>query len=154
MGGRGECQRCSLTQPATETIVTSEQLKAFITTFEAAVNSGRDADADALFTPHFLDHDPWPGHTPDVAGFKAGLAELRQGFPDLSASVLRTVSEGDFITVQFRLSGTQLGEFMGAPASGKTFSIAAIDINRISDGRIAEHWGVIDAAGMMEQLGA
>lgn len=51
------------------------------------------------------------------------------------------------------ISGSQLGEFMGAPATGKTFSIEAIDIVRMTDGRIAEHWGVMDAAGMAGQLG-
>ena len=68
-------------------------------------------------------------------------------------SVERTVIQGDLVAVHFTISGTQLGEFMGTPASSKTFEIEAMDILRMTDGRIAEHWGVIDEAGMAAQLG-
>ena len=131
------------------------QVQAFVTAFEAALNdpSAGSATVDALFTADMVDHAPWPGHSPDVAGFTAGLAEMRRSFPDLNVAVERTVSQGDLLTVHSRMSGTQLGDFMGAPASGKTFNIEAIDIMRLSDGRIAEHWGVMDAASLAGQLG-
>ena len=70
-----------------------------------------------------------------MSGFKAGLAEMRTSFPDLNVKVERVIAEGDFLAVQFRISGTQLGAFMGAAPTGKTFNIAAIDINRLSDGK-------------------
>ena len=70
-----------------------------------------------------------------MSGFKAGLAEMRTSFPDLNVKVERVIAEGDFLAVQFRISGTQLGAFMGAAPTGKTFNIAAIDINRLSDGQ-------------------
>jgi steroid delta-isomerase-like uncharacterized protein len=132
--------------------MTDDQIKAFVTHFETAMNTGRPEAADSLFAPGFTDHDPWPGHPADGAGFKAGLAEMRSSFPDLNVKVEQVIAQGDHIAVRFRISGTQLGAFMGAPPSGNTFSVAAIDIHRISDGRIAEHWGVIDAAAMMSQL--
>jgi steroid delta-isomerase-like uncharacterized protein len=132
--------------------MTGDQITTFITSFETTMNGGQAGAVDQFLAPGFIDHDPWPGHTPDAAGFKAGLAEMRMSFPDLNVKVDRVVAQGDYLAVQFRISGTQLGSFMGAPASGKTFSINAIDINRVSDGRIAEHWGVVDAAGMMAQL--
>ena len=133
--------------------MSNDQVQTFIGIFESSVNKGDPSAADALFAPNFVDHPPWPGHTPDLAGFKAGLAEMRQSFPDLNVRVERTVAQGDLLTVHFRISGTQLGSFMGAPASGKTFNVEMIDINRLSDGRIAEHWGVMDVASMMAQLG-
>jgi predicted ester cyclase len=49
--------------------------------------------------------------------------------------------------------GTQIGEFMGSATSGRTFDVDAIDIVRMQDGRIVEHWGVIDEAGMARRLG-
>ena len=52
-----------------------------------------------------------------------------------------------------RMSGSQLDPFMGKPATGKTFNIEAVDIVRMSKGRIVEHWGVIDTAAMAAQLG-
>ena len=78
---------------------------------------------------------------------------MRTGFPDLTVAVERVITQDDLVVGHQKMSGTHLGEFMGAPASGKTFNIEAIDIVRMKDGRIVEHWGVLDAAGMAEQLG-
>jgi steroid delta-isomerase-like uncharacterized protein len=128
----------------------AERYAALVTT---VFNQGNLDSAAQYFAPSFIDHAPWPGHPADVEGFKAGLAELRQSFPDLHVSVARTIAQGDLLAVQFRLSGSHLGPFMGAPATGKTFSIEAIDIVRMEDGRIAEHWGLIDTAALAAQLG-
>lgn len=118
------------------------------------VNNGGDTDAtDKYFAAKFIDHDPFPGQSADVAGFKAGLADMRKSFPDLRMTLQRTIAQGDLVVAHVLVSGSQLGEFMGAPASGKTFSVGLIDIVRMKDGRIAEHWGVMDAAAMAGQLG-
>jgi predicted ester cyclase len=50
-------------------------------------------------------------------------------------------------------TGTQKGEFMGIPPTGKSISINVIDIIRIADGQAVEHWGVMDQMAMMQQLG-
>jgi predicted ester cyclase len=42
---------------------------------------------------------------------------------------------------------------MGMPATGKRAEVEGIDIVRMVNGMQAEHWGVFDAAGMMQQLG-
>jgi predicted ester cyclase len=52
------------------------------------------------------------------------------------------------------MSGTQRGEFMGTPPSGKRFEVTGFDLLRIREGQVAEHWGVMDAMKMMQQLGA
>lgn len=122
--------------------------------FVQTVLSGGDIDAsDRYVEPKLIDHAPWPGHPATLAGFKAGVTQLRSSFPDLRVSVERTVAQDDMVVGHLKMSGTQLGQFMGAPASGKTFGIEAIEIVRMRDGRIAEHWGLIDEAGIARQLG-
>ena len=138
---------------AGEATMNETNIKTLANAFETSINKNDMVMAEAMFTPDFVDHSPFRGQTPDFAGFKAGFAGMRLSFPDLNVKVERTVAQGDMLTWQIKLSGTQLGSFMGAPASNKTFSIAAIDILRVKDGKIAEHWGVFDAAGMMGQLG-
>ena len=65
------------------------------------------------------------------------------------------VAEGDRVVVRSMLSGTQQGEFMGIAATGKPVSVQMIDIVRFdSAGKVVEHWGVMDQATMMQQLGA
>ncbi|MBI2717157.1 MAG: ester cyclase [Rhizobiales bacterium] len=127
--------------------------KSFRQLADLVFNRGEIDAADRFFAAGFVDHAPWPGFSPDVAGFKAGLADIRKSFPDLRMTIQRTVAEGDLFAIQSTLSGSQLGEFMGQKASGKTFSVEAIDIVRMADGRIAEHWGLIDTATMAGQLG-
>jgi steroid delta-isomerase-like uncharacterized protein len=128
-------------------------VNSYVQTFEAAMNSGDPAAGRRLFAPGFVDHAPWPGQSPDAAGFEAGMAEMLAAFPDINVKVERTVTEDDYMTVHFIMSGTQLGPFMGAPASGKTFRAEVVDILRFVDGQVIEHWGVMDAAAMAEQLG-
>lgn len=50
-------------------------------------------------------------------------------------------------------SGTQTGEFMGIPSTGKHFAVGVFDVMRIEDGKFVEHWGQMDSMGMMQQLG-
>ena len=53
-----------------------------------------------------------------------------------------------------RATGTNQGEFMDMPATGKSMDVQLIDIMRFGDdGLVHEHWGVVDALAMMQQLG-
>lgn len=120
---------------------------------QEVMNRGNVAAADTYVDAAFVDHAPWPGQPGTLAGFKAGLAEFRTAFPDLKVDLERAVVEGDLVVGHLTFSGTQLGPFMGAPASGKTFRIEAVDIIKLRDGKMVEHWGVMDAAGLVTQLG-
>ena len=121
--------------------------------FRDVATGGNVAAADDYMDPAAVDHAPWPGHPANRDGFKAGLSEMRTSFPDLAITVERMITEDDLVVAHTTMSGTHLGEFMGIAGSGKTFNVEAIDILRMKDGKIAEHWGVIDEAGMAEQLG-
>lgn len=63
------------------------------------------------------------------------------------------VAEGDRVVVRWTNTGTHVGEFAGIPATGKPFSIVGIDIYRVSEGLLVEHWHVIDQLAMLGQLG-
>ena len=65
------------------------------------------------------------------------------------------IVEGNKVVARVRLTGTHHGEFLGVPATGKRVDVQLIDITRFGeDGLAHEHWGVTDALGMMQQLGA
>ena len=77
------------------------------------------------------------------------------GFPDLRMEPEDLIASGDKVVVRARGTGTNDGPFMGMPATGKRVDVPLIDILRFGDdGLIYEHWGVFDAMGMMQQLGA
>ena len=64
------------------------------------------------------------------------------------------VVEGDLLCFRSTTTGTHEGEFMGVPPTGKRISVPGFDMVRVRDGQVTEHWGLIDAMTLMQQLGA
>jgi predicted ester cyclase len=79
---------------------------------------------------------------------------LRSAFPDFKGTIDDIVAEGDKLVLRWTWSGTQKGEFMGVPPTGKSVSFGVIDIFRIAEGKVVEHWGLMDSMSLMQQLGA
>jgi steroid delta-isomerase-like uncharacterized protein len=108
-----------------------------------------------LVADDMIEHEELP--FPDSPKGKAGVGALFQsmfdGFPDFAMTVDDTIVEGDKLVVRVRATGTHQGEFMGIPATGNRVEVPLIDVHRIRDGKIAEHWGVMDGGVMMQQLG-
>ena len=76
-------------------------------------------------------------------------------FPDLRMHPDDILVSGDKAVARVTVTGTNHGEFMGMPATGRHVEVQAIDIMRFGDdGLVREHWGVVDAMAMMQQLGA
>jgi len=103
----------------------------------------------------FVEHDKVPGFEATKDGVKQMFHMYRAAFPDLRMEPEDVIASGDKVVARVRATGTQQGEFMGMPASGKSVDVELIDIARFGDdGLVREHWGVFDALGMMQQLGA
>jgi predicted ester cyclase len=63
------------------------------------------------------------------------------------------IAEGDKVMTRLSAYGTQTGELLGIPATGKRFKSTAIAIHRIANGKIVEHWSEMDNLGVLQQLG-
>src|SRR5829696_9138759 len=61
--------------------------------------------------------------------------------------------EGDKVATRYALEGTHRGELFGIPPTGQRLSIKSITVERVSEGKIVEHWRNTDELGMMRQLG-
>ncbi len=79
---------------------------------------------------------------------------FRQAFPDFRAEILDQLADGDKVVTRKAFLGTHRGPFMGIPSTGNPVRFELIDIVRVEDGRIVEHWNVVDQMGLMRQLGA
>ncbi len=109
---------------------------------------------DEVLAPGFTDHAPGlPGQPPGRERVKIFAAAVRQAFPDLEIRIDHAVAEGDLVVLHITASGTMQGEFAGMPPSGKHATWNAVHIDRISDGKVVEHWIVQDQLGMLQQLG-
>ena len=136
----------------------AERNKATLQRLYDEVMNGHDVDAaDRLITPDRPDHDAtFPtDFTRDREGFKRLFRMLIGAFPDLSFTTELMVAEGDMVGAFTRVQGTHRGEFMGIPPTGRSFTIRNSDFCRFTgDGLIAEHWGLVDMASLLRQLGA
>jgi predicted ester cyclase len=101
-----------------------------------------------------LDHHLPPGIPPNAEGHKAWIHLARAGFPDIHLTIEDMIVEGGNVVARMTVTGTQTGEFMGVPPSGRSILVAAIAISRIVDGKSVEYWETFDALGMMQQIGA
>jgi predicted ester cyclase len=78
---------------------------------------------------------------------------LHGAFSALHVTVEDQVAEADKVVTRKTFHGTHTGNFFGVPATGRSVSFGVIDILRFQDGRIADHWAVVDQFGLMQQLG-
>jgi len=108
---------------------------------------------DDLFADDFVDHTPQPGVTADKAGVLVLYRAMRAAFPDFTADIGWQVTNGDLVTTYKLYRGTHLGEFLGFAPTGRSFEIETVDVMRVIDGRITEHWGVANLLKLLTQLG-
>jgi len=117
-------------------------------------SQGRLEVVDEIVAPDFTDHStPPPGIPAGREGIKAIASALRTGFPDLTYRVDLQIAEGDFVAGYATVTGTHKGEVFGMPATGKHAEWTESHIVKMVNGKITEHWGVIDQLGMLRQLG-
>ena len=135
--------------------MSTEQNKALFRRFvDEVFNHGNMSLVDELVAPDFVEHEELPPGIPqDREGAKQLTTMLRSAFPDFKATIHDIIAEGDKVAVRMTWSGTQQGEFMGIPPTGKSVSIGVFDIVRVAGGKLVDHWGQMDNMGMMQQLG-
>lgn len=100
-----------------------------------------------------IDHNPLPGQPAGRAGQEYAVGALREGFPDMVATVEQQIAEGDMVVVRGTVKGTHNGAFMGLAPTGISAEMDWIDIYRLEDGKIAEIWHVENMGSLMSQLG-
>jgi predicted ester cyclase len=81
------------------------------------------------------------------------IASFAEAFPDLWLTVEDILSEGDMVAARVAFRGTHRGEFQGIPPTGKEVAFSSIEIDRMVDGKVQEHWFELDQLGLMRQLG-
>ena len=118
------------------------------------LNAGDVDGFGDLLSDDFVEHEETPGLAPTKDGVKAFFRMYLAAFPDLRMDPVDVLPSGDKVVARVKATGTNTGEFMGMPATGKNVDVQLIDIMRFGDdGLVHEHWGVFDAMAMMQQLG-
>jgi steroid delta-isomerase-like uncharacterized protein len=116
------------------------------------LNSGQAEAAGDLMIEDYVEHDPLPGQGDGREGAVTRFTMITSGLAP-TFTVEDVVAEDDRVVVRWTQAGTHVGEFLGIPPTGRTFTIPGIDIYRVSESKLAEHWHVIDQLAMLGQLG-
>jgi steroid delta-isomerase-like uncharacterized protein len=117
---------------------------------EEVVNTGAVDRLSDFLAPEYV--------APDVgiAGIdqaREHLLTFRHCYPEMVVTVEGQVAEGDIVATWYVMRATHLVAFGGVPATGKTITLRAVNVQRIRDGRIAEHWGGSNSLEALLELG-
>jgi predicted SnoaL-like aldol condensation-catalyzing enzyme len=104
-------------------------------------------------------HDDYVQHNPDVRQGKTGFVDFHKGFfaaiPDSCSAINQMVAEGNLVFVYNTITGTHAGEgFLDYPPTGNTVKYDVVDMFRLRDGKLCEHWDVADTRALFSQVGA
>ena len=119
---------------------------------EVFVKGNPDA-VDKLVTPDFTPHS-WGSVPSGPDPLKQAIRRVHAALTGVSFKIEDMIAEEDRVAVRVTAHGTHSGDFMGMPASGKSYTISETHIFHIRDGKVAEHWRDADMLGMMKQIGA
>lgn len=106
---------------------------------EEVLDNGNYDRIEELVAEDFVDHTPF--------------GEPREAMPDLHREVDDVIATDEKAVIRYTLTGTQEGEFEGAPPTGEEMEIAGVGISRIEDGKLAEARYVQAMSRAMIQLG-
>ena len=121
---------------------------------EEVFNKGNFGAMDDLVADDFVEHEALPpGVPPGKDAPRVMMTMMRDAFPDFHVTIEDMLEDGSKVVTRTRFSGTHEGEFMGMPPTGNRFDIPVIDIVEFRGDKAVAHWGIMDAAKMMEQLG-
>ncbi len=125
---------------------------ALLKKFTANVFNRRDLSKLTQFMREdYIQHNPFVGQ--GSKGFNKFFSVWFKASPDFKYTPKQVIAKGDKVWTYGTYSGTYTGEFLGQQIKGKKYAFDAIDIFRIQDGKLAEHWDVADNYTLFKNLG-
>jgi predicted ester cyclase len=135
---------------------TPEQNKELMDRFAKEVFGNKNLEyAAGWLSDDFVEHQVFPGTTPDRQGALDSYEILFEASPDMRVEIRDMIAEGDRVAIRATYSGTDKGGFIpGMSATGRWYQMDAMYFVRVNDeGKIAEQWGILDTIGTLGQLG-
>jgi len=99
--------------------------------YDLSLNKKKPEEAVSFYLgPYYRQHNP--GAADGAAAFVAFVKEFTKAFPDLHFDFRKVIAEGDFVVVHSHL--------VRKPGDR---GVAVMDIFRVENDRIVEHWDVL-----------
>ena len=117
---------------------------------EEVVNTGAVDRLSDFLAPEYV--APFIGIT-GIDQAREHMLTFRHCYPDMVVTVEGQVAEGDIVATWYVMRGTHLGALSGVPATRKKITLRAVNVQRIRDGRVVEHWGGSNSLEALLELG-
>jgi steroid delta-isomerase-like uncharacterized protein len=114
-------------------------------------NKRNPAAVDRYLAPDYIEHNT--NLAPGLEGRKKFMATVLAAFSDYHAEIQDVVAEGDRVSAWVVWTGTNDGPYEGRPPTHNKLRFTTADFFRIADGKIAEHWDVVNVLPRMIALG-
>jgi predicted ester cyclase len=69
-------------------------------------------------------------------------AQMRAGSPDMEVITEHSVEDGEWVAHRYTIRGTHKAELFGQPPTGKRYETTGMDMVRVRDGQLVEHWAI------------
>jgi steroid delta-isomerase-like uncharacterized protein len=132
-----------------------EENKAVVRRFIEEVQNQKNMDVfDELNAEDFVNLSAPPGVPSDKEGGKIFLGSFLNAFPDCHVTIDDMIAEGDRVATKKTFTGTHTGDLGDIAATGNRVTVQYVDIMRVRNGRIVQHWLSMDQLSLLQQLGA
>lgn len=115
---------------AADTATQEANKKTVVEFYEKGLNQKDFEAAAKYFGPRYVQHNPTAAD--GIEGFGKFIAFLREKFPNSKSEIKRSFAEGDYVILHVH-----------AVREPGTRGNAIVDIFKLENGKIVEHWDVI-----------
>ncbi|QOZ30496.1 ester cyclase [Bradyrhizobium sp. CCBAU 53421] len=123
---------------------------ALLDRYAAAINAHDTTLFPTIFSENYIQHS---GRSPSgLAAQVENFHRIQETWPDIQMHVEDRIIDGDKVVARCTYTATHDHTVRGFAATGRTISFATIDIWRVENSKFAEHWDLVDTAGLERQL--
>jgi len=122
------------------------------TLYEEVLNEGRLELVDQIAWPEHVEHNPFPHQSQGAEGLNQRASMVRAAF-NPHFTIEHVIAEGDKVAIMWSNQGTHVGDWFGFAPTGKNVAAHGVDIFLLRDGRLAEHWDVVDTTDFLVKVG-
>lgn len=130
--------------------MTTEQKKELVSKFIELLTSYQTEKFGDVISESYIQHNPMVKQ--GLVGLIEATKWIKSVFPDASTTIDDIVVEGDKVVARVTWTSTHKGDFFGIPATNKKVTWTSTEWYRIENGKLAEHWDVVDWTSLMQQL--
>lgn len=108
----------------------------------------------SLYAPGCTFHGFPDAFAPTRDGIADFFTMLIAAVPDARISARDILVDGDRVALRFVLTGTHVGELLGAAGTGRSLEVEGLTLVQFADGLVVERWNRLDDVALLTQLGA